>query len=66
VIAGVMNRRARHARHTFVSTTLALTALSFVPDVLTDAQTATKITLVLTHIVAAAIVIPSLASRLSD
>ena len=66
VIAGVMNRRARHARHTFVSTTLALTALSFVPDVLADAQTATKITLVLTHIVAAAIVIPSLASRLSD
>jgi hypothetical protein len=66
VIASVMARRASHARHTFVSTTLALTALSFVPDVLADAQTATKLTLVLTHVVAAAIVIPALASRLSD
>ena len=46
--------------------TLALTAVSFVPDVLADAHTATKLTLILTHIVAAAIVIPALASRLSD
>ena len=66
VIASVMARRAVHARHTFVSTTLVLTALSFVPDVLADAQTATKLTLILTHVVAAAIVIPALASRLAD
>ena len=66
VMASVMARRAAHARHTFVSTTLALTALSFVPDVLADAQTATKLTLMLTHVVAAAIVIPALASRLTD
>ena len=66
VMASVMARRASHARHMFVSTTLALTALSFVPDVLADAQTATKLTLVLTHVVAAAIVIPALASRLAD
>jgi hypothetical protein len=66
VMASVMARRAVHARHTFVSTTLALTALSFVPDVLADAQTATKITLILTHVAAAAIVIPALASRLAD
>lgn len=66
VIASVMARRAVRARHTFVSTTLALTALSFVPDVLADAQTATKLTLMLTHVAAAAIVIPALASRLAD
>jgi hypothetical protein len=66
VMASVMSRRADRPRHTFVSTTLALTALSFVPDVLADAQTATKLTLVLTHIVAATIVIPALSSRLAD
>jgi hypothetical protein len=66
VMASVMARRATHARHTFVSTTLVLTALSFVPDVLADAQTATKLTLILTHVVAAAIVIPALAFRLAD
>jgi hypothetical protein len=66
VIASVMARRAARPRHLFVSTTLALTALSFVPDVLADAQTATKLSLILTHVVAAAIVIPALASRLSN
>ena len=66
VIASVMARRAARPRHTFVATTLVLTGLSFVPDLLADAQTATKLTLMLTHVVAAAIVIPSLASRLAD
>jgi hypothetical protein len=66
VMASIMARRAQRPRHTFVVTTLVLTALSFVPDVLADAQTATKLTLVLTHVVAAAIVIPALASRLDD
>ena len=66
VLASVFARKASRPRHTFVTTTLALTALSFVPDVLADAQTATKFTLVLTHVVAAAIVIPTLASRLAD
>ena len=66
VMASVMARRSAHAHATFVKTALALTALSFVPDVLADAQTATKLTLVLTHLVAAAIVIPALASRLAD
>ena len=66
VMASVMRRRAEHARRTFVATTLALTAASFVPDALADATAATKLTLVLTHVVAAAIVIPAIASRLSD
>jgi hypothetical protein len=66
VMASVMARRSAHAHELFVKTTLVLTALSIVPDVLADAQTATKLTLMLTHVVAAAIVIPALASRLAD
>ena len=65
-IAVVLSQRATHAKRTFVRTTLALTALSFVPDALADAQASTKIALVLSHILAAAIVIPVLASRLDD
>src|SRR4051812_26442674 len=66
VLAIVLARRATRPRHTFVVTTVALTVLSLVPDVLADAHTATRFTLALTHVVAAAIVIPALASRLSD
>ena len=66
VMAVVMSHRARHPRHTFVVSTIALTALSIVPDVIADAQTATKLVLALTHVVAASIVIPALASRLTD
>ena len=66
VMAVVMSHRARRPRHTFVVSTIALTALSIVPDVTADAQTATRLVLALTHCVAAAIVIPALASRLTD
>jgi peptidoglycan/LPS O-acetylase OafA/YrhL len=66
ILAVVLSRRASRPQHTFIVTTLALTALSIVPDVLADAQSATRFTLALTHLVAAAIVIPALASRLSD
>jgi Family of unknown function (DUF6069) len=66
ILAVVLSHRARRPQHTFVVTTLALTFLSFMPDVLADAGTATKVTLVLSHVVAAAIVIPALASRLND
>ena len=64
VLAVVLSRRATRPRHTFVTTTLALTALSIVPDALADAHASTRFTLALTHVVAAAIVIPALASRL--
>jgi hypothetical protein len=66
VLAVVINRKAQHPARTFVRTTVALTVLSFVPDVLADASTSTRIALVLSHVVAAAIVIPALASRLHD
>lgn len=63
VLGRVLSRRARRPRHTFTVTTVALTALSLVPDVLVDATAGSKITLMLTHLVAAAIVIPALATR---
>jgi hypothetical protein len=65
ILAVVFSHRASNPYRTFVRTTLALTALSIVPDVLVDAAVATKLTLALTHVVAAAIVVPALASRLS-
>ena len=64
VIARVLSTRARHPRHSFVVTTAVLTAISLVPDVLADATTASRLVLGLTHLVAAAIVIPTLAERL--
>ena len=64
VIARVLSTRARHPVHSFVVTTAALTAVSLVPDVLVDATTASRLVLGLTHLVAAAIVIPTLAKRL--
>ncbi len=66
VLAIVLARRATRPRRTFVVTTVVLTAVSLVPDVVADATTATRFVLALTHVVAAAIVIPALASRLSD
>ena len=65
VLAVVLARLARHPRSTFVRTTVVLTVLSLVPDVLVDAAPATKALLMLTHVVAAAIVIPAVARRLS-
>ncbi|MBF8186443.1 hypothetical protein ITP53_11950 [Nonomuraea sp. K274] len=58
-------RWARRPRTAFVRATLALTALSLVPDVLIGASVATKVLLMMTHVVASAIVIPSIARRLS-
>jgi Family of unknown function (DUF6069) len=66
ILAIAVSHRANRPRRTFVVTTVALTLLSIVPDALADAHTATRITLALTHIIAAAIVIPALSSRLSD
>ncbi|MEU0153984.1 DUF6069 family protein [Micromonospora fulviviridis] len=65
VIAALLFRFARRPRRTFVRTTVALTVLSLVPDVIADAGAATKVLLMLTHLVAAAIVIPAVARRLA-
>jgi hypothetical protein len=66
LMARCIRSRARQPRRTFVRATVALTVLSIVPDVLLSTDTATKVVLVLTHVVAAAIVIPALASRLPE
>jgi hypothetical protein len=64
LIAVGLRRFARHPRTTWIRTTVALTVLSLVPDVLADAATGTKVLLMATHVVAAAIVIPAVARRL--
>ena len=64
LIAVGLRRFARRPRTTWVRTTVALTALSLVPDVLADAAPTTKALLMVTHLVAAAIVIPAVARRL--
>ena len=63
-IALGLRRFARHPLTTWIRTTVALTVLSLVPDVLADAATPTKMLLMVTHLVAAAIVIPAVAHRL--
>jgi hypothetical protein len=65
-IAAVLSRKAQRPARTFVRTTVALTLVSFVPDVLADAAISTRLVLMLTHVIAAAIVIPALSARLSD
>jgi len=65
LLARTMARRADHPRTTFVRTTVVLTALSLVPDALLSTDATDRLVLVLTHLVAAAIVIPALSSRLA-
>jgi hypothetical protein len=64
-IAAVMARKARRPRATFVRTAVALTALSFVPDLTFGFDAASAATLITLHTVAAAIVVPTLVRRLA-
>ena len=63
-IAAAMGRRARRPRSAFVRTAVALTALSYVPDLTFGFDAASAITLIALHTLAAAIVVPTLAKRL--
>jgi peptidoglycan/LPS O-acetylase OafA/YrhL len=65
VLGKVLSRRASRPRRTFTVSTLTLTAASLVPDVLVDATAGSKAVLMLTHLVAASIVIPVVARRLA-
>ena len=65
-LAAVLVRKARRPRRTFVRTTVALTVVSLVPDLTFDFDTATAVTLMALHVVAAAIVIPVVAGRLRE
>ena len=64
-LAAVLARKARHPRSTFVRTAIALTALSFVPDLTFGFDAASAATLITLHTVAALIVVPTLAGRLA-
>lgn len=64
-MAAVMARKARRPRRTFVRTAVALTILSFVPDLTFGFDAGSAATLIALHAVAAAIVVPTLARRLS-
>jgi hypothetical protein len=65
-LAKLLGRRASRPRRAFMVVTVALAALSLVPDLMVDATAASKVVLALTHLVAAAIIIPAVASRLAD
>jgi hypothetical protein len=67
VLALVLRRRAARPRRTFTVTTSALTALSCIPSIAMGASDGAGNTAVLvaTHVIAAAIVIPTLAARIA-
>ena len=68
VLALVLRRRAQRPQRTFTVTTWVLTALSCIPSVAMGAGdgAGNATALVATHVVAAAIVIPTVARRLAD
>jgi len=62
-----VQRWSARPERAFVVATVALTALSIVPDVTTpDITTASRLVLAATHVVAAAVVVPALARRLAQ
>jgi hypothetical protein len=65
-IVGVALAATVRTRRRFVAVTLVLTALSLVPSIVAPDTVAASVVLVLAHLVAAAIVIPSLAKRLPE
>ncbi|MBC8092481.1 MAG: cell envelope biogenesis protein OmpA [Pseudonocardia sp.] len=64
VMAAVMARAARRPRSTFLRTTIALTVLSVIPDLTFGFDIGSAVTMITLHLVAAAIVVPTLARRL--
>jgi peptidoglycan/LPS O-acetylase OafA/YrhL len=66
LLAASIAKRARRPRHLFVTVTIALTALSLIPDVIADADSASKLVLGATHVLAAAVIVPALRSRLPE
>jgi hypothetical protein len=66
VLAVVLARRAKRPARTFLVTTVVLTALSmFGPIAAGHTTTATRLVLGVSHLVAAAVVIPALTRRLA-
>jgi hypothetical protein len=63
IAAGLVRRSARPAER-FVRTAVSLTAISFVPPLLSEANAATITALLGLHLVAATVMIPTLARSL--
>jgi hypothetical protein len=64
-LAAILARAARRPRRAFLVTTVTLTALSIVPDLTFGFAAVSAAVLVLAHLTAAAIVVPTLAARLA-
>ncbi|MBW9208255.1 hypothetical protein KV100_01200 [Mumia sp. zg.B21] len=65
VIAAALHRWSARPTERFVWTALALTGVSLIPPVLVEADTPTTVTLIGLHLLAAAVMIPTLARALS-
>jgi hypothetical protein len=63
LIVAALNRWSSRARQRFQAIAAALVVVSCVPSVALPPDTATKLTLVATHVVAAAIIVPVLVRR---
>ena len=63
LIAASLNRWSGQARQRFQVVAATLTGLSCIPSVTLPPDTATKLTLVATHLIAAAIIVPVLVRR---
>jgi len=63
-IAAVLARKARRPRTTFLRTAIVLLVLSFIPDLTFGFDAGSTLTLMGLHLVAAAIVIPTLVRQL--
>ncbi|MFL6206440.1 MAG: DUF6069 family protein [Acidimicrobiales bacterium] len=64
LLAAGLRRWARTPQRTFVRATVVLTALSVVPDLTVGFDAPSAATLIVAHVVAAAIIVPRLAARL--
>ncbi len=60
IILALLNRFSRRPHAQFVRTSVVLTAISCIPSVAWPDDTATKVLLVATHVLAAAMIVPAL------
>ena len=65
VLAAVLDGRSTRARHRFLQVTILLAAVSCVPSVALPDDTASKLALIATHLIAAAIVVPALYRKIA-
>jgi len=66
IIVAVLNRRSAAPHTRFLQTAVVLTTLSCVPSIAFPSAGGTKVALVVTHLVAAAIIVPVLARQAHD